>query len=457
MPVNRRTASRLALEGIRVLDCSHVFALPYCGKLLADFGAEVIKIEGPGSPDPTRLGGPQASFPENEHGEDWWNRSSTYNLLNRGKRSLTLDLGDQRGRDLFRQLVGISDLVLESFTPRVMRGWQLDYPNLKKLRPDIIMVSNTGYGHGQGPYSSYPAQATTMEATHGHCGITGYRDGPPARAGASFVDSLATWTALFAVGAALRFRHLTGQGQWVDIGMHQCGAMLLSENLMEAITKGSGGQRLGNRHPYRAPQGCYPARGRDQWIAISVGDEDQWQALCRLMEREDLSTDPRYVDVSARRQNHGEIDRIISAWTPGYDKHELMQRLQEAGIPAGPVLNGKEFHFDPQVQARGFLETPTYPAEREIGTRPFLGRPYRLSGTSFGRPSPAPTFGQDNADILQKLLGVEGERYEQLGEDAVIATVPTSGEAPPLMTPEEALSLGQLAEWDPDYRQRLGI
>ena len=210
-----------------MLDSTYVFALPYAGGLLADMGAEVIKVEGPGRPDVTRTGGYSGVFAENDMGEDWWNRPSTYNLIHRGKQSITLDMTDERGRELFKELVMVSDVVMENFTPRVMRSWGLDYPNMRKLRPDVILVSNTGYGHGGGPYSGYPAQATTQEATHGHCWVTGYVGGGPAKAGASFVDFLSTWTALFAIGAALRYRARTGLGQWVDMGMYQAGVMFL--------------------------------------------------------------------------------------------------------------------------------------------------------------------------------------------------------------------------------------
>ena len=143
---------RLPLEGIRIIDSTYVFALPYAGGLLADLGAEVIKVEGPGRPDVTRTGGYAGAFPENDLGDDWWNRPSTYNLIHRGKRSITLDMTDSRGREMFRDLIKVSDVVMENFTPRVMRSWDLDYPNMKKIKPDIIMVSNTGYGHGDGPY-----------------------------------------------------------------------------------------------------------------------------------------------------------------------------------------------------------------------------------------------------------------------------------------------------------------
>ena len=447
----------LPLDGIRVLDSTYVFALPYTGGLLADMGAEVIKVEGPGRPDVTRTGGYAGAFPDGEHGEDWWNRPSTYNLIHRGKRSLTLDMTDERGRDLFRQLVSVSDVLMENFTPRVMRGWGLDYANLRKIKPDLVMVSNTGYGHGDGPYSGYPAQATTQEATHGHCWITGYTGGPPAKAGASFVDFLSTWTALFAIGAALRYRNKTGQGQWVDMGMYQSGVLFTSEYIMDAIANGREGGRIGNRHPTRAPQGCYRALGDDQWITLSVGDDQQWHALCGLMDWQDLAQDQRFADVLARQRNHDDLDEIITVWTSGVDKYELMHLMQRQGIPSGPVLTGKDVHFDPQYQSRGFLERVTYPADRDIGTRPFIGRPYKFSKSPLKIHGPSPTFGQHNQPLLQDLLGVGDASYQELVQDAVIATVPTTGEPSPQIPPEEAVERGLIGDWDPDFKKHLGI
>jgi len=447
----------LPLDGIRVLDSTYVFALPYTGGLLADMGAEVIKVEGPGRPDVTRTGGYAGAFPDGEHGEDWWNRPSTYNLIHRGKRSLTLDMTDERGRDLFRQMLSVSDVLMENFTPRVMRGWGLDYASLRKIKPDLVMVSNTGYGHGGGPYSGYPAQATTQEATHGHCWITGYPGGPPAKAGASFVDFLSTWTALFAIGAALRYRNKTGQGQWVDMGMYQSGVLFTSEYIMDAIANGREGGRIGNRHPTRAPQGCYRALGEDQWITLSVGDDQQWHALCGLMDRQDLEQDQRFADILARQRHHDDLDEIITVWTSGVDKYELMHLMQRQGIPSGPVLTGKDIHFDPQYQNRGFLERVTYPADRDIGTRPFIGRPYKFSKSPLRIHGPSPTFGQHNQPLLQDLLGVDDARYQELVQDAVIATVPTTGEPSPQIPPEQAVERGLIGAWDPDFKKHLEI
>ena len=449
--------SSLPLSGIRVLDSTYVFALPYAGGLLADFGAEVIKVEGPTRPDTTRSGGFSGAFPENELGEDWWNRPSTYNLLHRGKQSLTLDMTDPKGRELFMELVKISDIVMENFTPRVMRGWGLDYPNLRKIKPDIIMVSNTGYGHGDGPYANYPAQATTQEGTHGHCWVTGYPGDGPSKAGASFVDFLSTWTSLFAMGAALRYRNQTGQGQWIDISMYQAGVMFLSEYIMDAQVNGREGDRIGNRHPQRVPQGCYPAAGDDQWITLSVGGEEEWQTLCQLMGRDDLVADPSFAALAARRDNHDRLDQLIGAWTARSDKYDLMHRLQAAGIAAGPVLTGKEVHFDPHYQSRGFLESVTFPPERNIGTRPFMGRPYKFSKSPLKIQGPAPAYGQHNQRVLQDLLGINVEIYEGLVRDSIVATVPLTGEAQVRLQPEQAVELGLLAAWDPDYKQKLGL
>ena len=350
----------------------------------------------------TRTGGYSGVFAENDLGEDWWNRPSTYNLIHRGKQSITLDMTDERGRDLFRELVSVSDVVMENFTPRVMRSWGLDYPNMRKLRPDVILVSNTGYGHGGGPYSGYPAQATTQEATHGHCWVTGYVGGGPAKAGASFVDFLSTWTALFAIGAALRYRARTGLGQWVDMGMYQSGVMFLSEYILDAIANGREGGRIGNRHPWRAPQGCYPAAGQDNWITLSVGDDAQWRSLCRVMGQPELASDERFRSLLGRRENHDALDEIIAAWTATRDRYDTMHALQAEGIPSGPVLTGRDVHYDPHYRSRNFLERAKYSPERKLGERMFLSRPYKFSKSPLHIQGPSPAFGEHNG------LGPEG-------------------------------------------------
>ena len=445
------------LEGIRVLDSTYVFALPYTGALLADMGAEVIKIEGPSRPDVTRTGGLAGTFPDNEPGDDWWNRSSTYNLINRGKLSLTMDLTSERARELFKELVSISDVVMENYTPRVMRNWGLDYASLRQVKPDIIVVSNTGYGHGDGPFSGHPAQATTQEATHGLCWVTGYADGPPAKAGASYVDFISTWSALLAIGGALRHRNRTGTGQWIDLGMYQGGAMCISEYLMDYMVNGRMGTRIGNRHPHRAPQGCYPARGDDRWVVLSVGDEGQWEALCGVMGRPELASDPMYATTHARIVHHDDLDEVVGSWTRTLDRYDVMAALQAEGIPSAPVLDGRDTHLDPHFRARGFLENVTFPGDRGIGTRPLMGPPYKFSKTRLSIKGPAPAFGEHNSWALNELLGVSESEYADLFEGGIIDNVPGSREPSPTLPMDELVAKGRLAGWDPDYKSRLGI
>ena len=181
--------------------------------------------------------------------------------------------------------------------------------------------------------------------------------------------------------------------------------MFLSEYLMDAMVNGREGGRIGNRHPYRAPQGAYPAQGDDEWIALSVADQAQWLALCNLMERGDLASDPRFGTLRGRQQNHDEIDDAISNWTRCSDKYDLMHRLQSVGIASGPVLSGKDVHFDPHYRSRNFLERVEFPEERDMGTRIIMGRPYRMSKTPLKVRGPAPMFGQDNRPLLEALLG----------------------------------------------------
>ena len=447
--------ARLPLEGIRVIESSYVFALPYAAGLMADLGAEVIKVEGPGRMDTTRAGGFAGGFPENDPGEDPWNRTATFNTLNRGKKSLVLDLSKDEGLQVFKELIAVSDVVMENFTPRVMRRWGLDYPNMKKLKPDVIMVSNTGYGHGEGPYSQYPAQATTQEATHGLTHITGYQNDIPSKAGQSYVDFLACWVCLLGVAAALRRRNRTGKGSWLDIGMYQLGAYNTGEHILDWLANGRLSERIGNRHPWRAPQGCYPCAGDDQWCVVSVGDDEEWESLCRVMGRPELSGDPRLNSNSDRAKHHDEIDEAIAHWTRTLDKFDVMERLQESGVPAGAVFDSKDTNLDKHHWSRGFLEKVNFPEDRKMGERVMLGRPWSLSKTPLTIKGPGPTFGQHNRELLQGILGYTDSRCDDLETAGIIADRPTNPAAPAVMSLDDLVDNGRLAYVDPEYREKL--
>jgi crotonobetainyl-CoA:carnitine CoA-transferase CaiB-like acyl-CoA transferase len=445
------------LEGIRVIDSSYVFAGPYATGLLGDLGAEVIKVEGPTRPDFTRGGAFSGMLPDNVMGADPWNRMSSYNLVNRGKKSVVVDLTRPEGREVLVDLIKVSDVIVENFTPRVMRGWGLDYPNMKKINPGIIMVSNTGYGRG-GPYSAYPAQATTQEATHGLAAVTGYADGEPSKAGQSYVDFLAAWTIASAAMLGLRYRRRFGHGLWADIGMYQLGCYNVSEYVLDNIANGAAGERIGNRHRQYAPQGCYRCAGTDAWCALSVRDDVEWAALCGVMGQAMLAHDPRYSTAAARRANHDAIDQMITRWSSTQTKNDAMQRLQAVGVPAGAVLDGRDLNFDPQLKARGLVEMVEFPKEREMGPRrPLLGRPWKFSANPLTITGPAPAYGGHNGEVLREILGYDESRCAALAGAGIIVDQPTKPREVPTMSMDKRVEIGRLAYWDPDYKEKLGI
>ncbi len=313
-----------------------MFAMPYVGAYLADMGAEVIKIDTHHAAfvDTTRtLNGP---YLDNEPGEQFWNEGGTYQTLNRGKRSLTLDLRSEDGMKSLLDLVAISDVVLENFTPRVSRRFGLDYASLKQVKPDVMLVSNTGYGHS-GPWSDFGAMASALEPTHGSGAFMGYlepgEDGrlsgsdTPNKMGNSYTDFLACWSAQLAIMSALYRRALTGRGTWIDLAMYQTGVSFLGEGLLDFAFNGRRTRRLGNRHETRSPHGCYPCKGEDRWVALSAQDDDDWAALCKAMEQAGLVTDPRFSDPIARYGNQDELDAIIAEWSRERTQAEAVAEL----------------------------------------------------------------------------------------------------------------------------------
>lgn len=446
------------LDGIRIVDSTYIFAMPYAAGIMTDMGAEVIKVEGIQHPDR----GAQGSGPDDDPGHDPWNRGATFNQLNRGKRSLTLDLSRDEGRDAFRELVSISDIVIENYTPRVMRGWGMGYENLKKIKPDIIMLSNTGYGHGEGPYTNYPGQATTIEATQGLSAATGYRGGLPDKAGQSYIDFVACWSGLLAVASALHYRNRTGKGQWIDLGMYQLGAYFVSEYIMDYTYNDRFEGRIGNRHPVYAPQGCYPCKGDNRWCVLTVRDDDEWSALCQAMEKPRLADDSRFADPISRMRNHDELDKLISDWSRGLDRFDMMHTLQDAGVPSGAVFDAKDTNLSDHYWERGFEEKVTWPPERDMGTRVLMGRPWKLSKTPLRITEGVHTLGEDNRYVLQDLLGRDDSQMQEMEESKMIGDTPIAARRGPLVPPPargaRAAAVGRFPTWyDPDYKKLLGI
>ena len=452
------------LEGIRVVDLSRVFAMPYCGAYLADMGAEVIKVETHHSQfvDTTRtLNGP---YPENLPRADYWERGGTFHTLNRGKLSLTLDLRSERALRILRELVSISDVVLENFTPHVTRRFGLDYRTLRQDRPDLIMVSNTGYGHS-GPWSDFGAMATALEPTHGTGAFTGYLDVDaqgrsrpgtiPNKIANSYTDFLASWSAQLAVLASLIHRTRTGQGTWIDLAMYQNGVSFMGEGLLDFAFNGRRTRRMGNRHPAMSPHGCYPCLGTDQWVVVAARDDAEWQGFCAAIGQRELATDLRFHDPILRHRNQDQLDAIIADWTRQRTPLEAMDILQRAGIPAGPVLDARGLLQDPHLRERGYFEKAEHTPKSGMGTREYVSRGWRLSNAEVSVRGPAPTLGADNRRILSGLLGLPDQTIADLEKAEAVGSTLLGASEPASVSLHRQVELGWTVDYDSDYQRHV--
>ncbi len=442
----------LPLAGMRILDLSTVLAIPYSGGLLSDLGAEVIKIEPPTRLDVTRT--TDWLTREVGPGDDPWNRAGAFQTVNRGKRSFVLNLADERGREVFKKLVAVSDVVINNYTPRVLRGWGLGYEELVKIRPDVILLSNTGYG-SSGPWSPYPVQGTVLENTMGLTAYTGYRGDKPWKVGQSYPDFITCWSGLTALMAAVLHRKATGKGQWIDMGMYQIGVALMPEPILALQANGETWERIGNEDRRHVPSNVYPAAGDDQWITISVTSDAQWAQLAHALGRPDLAQDERYRTEHARRLRREEIDALVRAWTVTRNAWDATRILQAAGVPAGPVLNNRDLLLDPHLRARGFYERVEH--WQPMGVRPLIGRPYVFRNTALRIRKAAPRYGEDNGYVLRELLGLDEAAIAALYEAVITADAPAYKAIIRVDDLEPGLRNGSIKEIDPDYRAKLGL
>ncbi len=446
-----RQGKRAPLDGIRVLDASHVYAVPYSTGLLGDLGAEVIRIAAPNRVDMMAALGP---FPEGKPTKRFWDRVGALNTVSRSKLGLGLNLKDPRGAEVFRQLVKISDVVVEGFTRDVMASFGLDYPALRQIKPDIIMLSNTAYGHS-GPWRDYGGVAIGLEATSGMAHLSGYEDGPPAKVGASYTDFIATWSIVYAVLAALHYRRRTGKGQWIDLSMYQVGASTIGEAVLDYEVNARVQTRHGNREPGMSPCGVYPCKGDEKWVAIAVETDQEWKTLCALMGKSGLGEDSRYRRSADRLAHQVELDTLISEWTKGLEHYEVMKVLQDAGIAAGAVLNNKELFLDPHIRSRGFYQKAKHSSSTGIGTRLYIGEPWKFSKADVRIRKAAPALGEDNVYILKELLGFSEEKIQSLVNEGVVGTGPANLPPPIPPSPQQQVELGAAISFDTNYKDIL--
>lgn len=451
-------SEQLPLSGIRVLDLAQVYAGPTCTRILADLGADVIKVEGLKRMDITR----NFVMPENDSTDDYWNKAGYFLLRNGGKRSLTLDFSEESGGtgvDIVKRLVPHCEVVVESFTPHVMAKLGIGYQALTEIKPDLIMLSMSGYGQ-YGPWRDYSGYGMGLEPASGLASITGYRDGDPLRTGISFTDPYSGVVGAGSVLAALVYRRRTGKGQYIDLSEQETAIPLVGRAIMDKAMNGRDPKRIGNRSHWYAPQGCYPCSGDDNWLVITVRDDDEWAALANALGHPEWADDARFKDLASRRENHDAIDELISEWTRGQEQYAAMEHLQAAGIIAAPVLNPKQVLFDPHLKARGYFDT----VETEQGKRPV---PHQVGATfsEFDMPTArrAPKLGEHNHQVLKEIAGLSDDEIKELEEKQVIGDEPQTAVPLPVMRMfvqwplTSYQQMGALAGVEEDYRQQLGL
>ena len=448
----------LPLHGIRILDLGSAWAIPIATRHLALLGAEVIHIESCARPDISRFG----MHAENTVDGMFWETGVRHNLINVNKKAITLDLGHPSGARVFKELVKVSDVVAENFAPRVMRNLGLDYEALRGVKPDIIMISSSGFG-GSGPWAHYGAWGMGMEPTAGISHLTGYSDGPPLKSLVPYTDIISSMHGALAVLIALDYRRRTGRGQWIDLSQNEAGAQQIGEAIMDYTMNGRVGTRIGNRHPSVAPHGVYRCRGNDKWVVIAVSCDEEWQALCDAMGDPPWTREERFSHALSRWHHQQELDELIEGWTIERDHYEVMQTLQQAGVPAGAVLTPRELLLDPHLKERGYFQTLSHPrleGMEHVGRRPYLGMPWKMSKTeiTFQR---SPLFAEHNDYAFRELLGMSEEEVAELEGEGVIGTRPLATEPTywgAMTVPYPVLKeLGRIEDWDENYREILGL
>jgi crotonobetainyl-CoA:carnitine CoA-transferase CaiB-like acyl-CoA transferase len=405
------------LAGLRIVDLTMGWAGPLATRQAADLGAEIIKVEGRAYPDWWRGAdySPDA-IAANAHEKRLW-----FNVLNRNKTGITLDLTRPDGADLLRRLVATADAVVENYSQGVLPKLGLAYADLRAVKPDLVMVSMPAFG-ADTDWAELRAYGSTLEQGSGLPGVTGQDDWPPTMNHIAYGDPIGGLNAAAALLVALLHRRRTGEGQHVDLSQVECMFPLVGPWIIEQSLTGRVAPRRGNRHPVFVPHGVFPCAGNDCWIVVAVTDDAAWQALCRTIGRADLANDPALTGAIGRRATEALIEAAIADWTRTLTPDAAMQALQAAGVAAGVARGFQEVMLrEPQLQARGFWQAIE---------RPFLGEHLQPSASfrEDGRPmpirSPAPTLGQSTREVLRRLLALPDADLDRLEAAQIIGTAP---------------------------------
>jgi crotonobetainyl-CoA:carnitine CoA-transferase CaiB-like acyl-CoA transferase len=398
------------LEGLRILDFTHVLAGPYATRILADMGADVVKVN---SAERALAGnGPESPY---------------YVMWNRNKRALALDMRNPEGRAVCRQLCDQADVVIENFAVGVLDRWGIDYGTVAATNPGVIYVQMSGMGHG-GPWSGYVTYAPTIHAISGLSHVTSVPGREDIGIGFSYNDHQAGLHGTFAILAALEARRRTGAGQQVDLSQFEVGVNFLGPALLDWFANGHAARPVGNRLPYDAagPHGVYPCRRRgegilgERWIAIACSTDAHWSALCDVMGRPSWAANPAWATLAGRVADADALDAALATWTQQEDARELMQRCQAAGVPAGLVQDGVDLaEHDPQLRHLGFL-TPIEETGAPVGQTWADRLPLRFEATPCEEYHRVRLLGEDNASVLADWLGLDATATETIAARGIL-------------------------------------
>jgi benzylsuccinate CoA-transferase BbsF subunit len=438
------------LNGARILSLEQVHVLPWGTAFLADFGAEVIRVESADHMNDRRSG----PFPDNAPGDEWWNEGGTFAYWARNKQSLCLDVTHSLGKEVFLKLVARSDIVTDNFRPGTTRRLGLDHDSLAAVKPDIITLSCTAYGH-TGPWRAYGARARTVDAACGLSYLTGYEGGKALRASSNYMDHTGGLNIAYALLLALYHRRKTGQGMRLDLSMYETGVSCIGPALLEA-QRGIARPRLGTAHWWRAPHNVYPCQGTDRWITLSVSTDHEWQRLKEAMGEPAWAVDPRFDTGLGRWQHRQEIDERLRQWTATYDNRALMHLLQAHGVPAGAVLTAQDLVADPHLQERAYLEVFTNDNAPRVGPRVYAGRPFRSSPAPPIRLRLVSALGQHNLQILRDVVELSDTDIQRLVDTGVLATRPQEADKP-ASGASSYQARGEGPRADPHYKEAVRV
>lgn len=407
-------AAKAPLDGLKVVDLSWVVAGPSIGRVLADYGATVVRVESPRRVDTARHMGPFVG------GKRTVESGALYGNVNAGKLGLSLDLSLEEGREVVRDLVRWGDVLVEAFAPGMMKRWGLDYAALRALRPDLVMLS-TSLAGGSGPYAPFAGYGGAGAAMSGVMHLAGYPDRPPKGPFGPYTDFVGPRFALFTLLAALDHRRRTGEGCHLDCAQAEAGIQFLAQAVADHAVNGRVAERCGNRDPAMAPHGVYPCRtGPDcdtPWIAIAIRSDAEWRHLAARLGGE--ATDPKYARLDARLAAADRLDERVAAWTAGRSGAAIESELQAAGIAAHRAATSADMQADPQLAHRRHYVELAHP---QLGRTVVENSRFELSATPARVERAAPLYGQDNDYVLRTLLGYNQARIDALAASGALKT-----------------------------------